>query len=103
MKFHLKEDDGDGNSNNYYSEQNLYAEEYMGSNLVGNKAYQLYYYYQNMNAFAKKIYDAIKVLPSGTKQAIVFPFGDMFEYYEYDEDSGSYSNTRIKRFNQGYN
>lgn len=96
MKFHLKEDDGDGNSNNYYSEQNLYAEEYMGSNLVGNKAYQLYYYYQNMNAFAKKIYDAIKVLPSGTKQAIVFPFGDMFEYYEYDEDSGSYSNTRIK-------
>lgn len=95
MKFHIKDKDNNEKVN-YFAEQNLYSTEYMGSNWLGHRAYNYYYFYQNINAFAKKLYESIQILPVGTRQAIIFPFGDMFEYYKYDQSSQSYSNTRIE-------
>jgi len=45
--------------------------------------------------FAELLYNSIQTLPKGTDQAILFQFGDLFDYYAYDESSGSYLETTI--------
>ncbi len=55
--------------------------------------YALYYSY-DFNYFAYLLYTALQSLPAGTNKAMVFEFGDMFNYYEYEGD-GRYSDTAI--------
>lgn len=45
--------------------------------------------------FAYLLYNAVQSLPAGTNKAMIFEFGDMFNYYEHLSD-GQYQDTAIK-------
>ena len=48
------------------------------------------YYSSDVYYFAKLIYDSLKSVENGTSSPHVFEFGDLFNYYEYDESTGVY-------------
>lgn len=45
--------------------------------------------------FAELLFNSIQTLPKGTEQTIIFQFGDLFDYYAYDEENGVYLETTI--------
>lgn len=45
--------------------------------------------------FLELLYNSVQTLKKGTEQTIVFQFGDLFDYYEYDEDKKTYSEKTI--------
>ncbi len=49
------------------------------------------YAYKDYNYFCKLLSDAVKTLPSGTNRAMIFEFGDLFNYYKYDSNLGQYT------------
>lgn len=62
-----------------------------------------YYYdiYENYRAcdiqyFAELIFNACSSVPAGTSQTVVFEFGDLFDYYEYDEENKQYSENTVE-------
>lgn len=48
------------------------------------------YYSSDVFYFCKLLYDSLKSVPNGTSSPHVFEFGDLFDYYEYNADSGKY-------------
>lgn len=85
-----------GESTQYYNEQNLYATENQGANLFGNRTYYNYYFYNNIYSFAYKIFEGVRQsIANGKQSSVVFEFGDMFDYYKYDDEQGSYTDTAI--------
>lgn len=83
-----------GTSDQYYSDANLYGSEYAGANWLGNRVYYDYYYYNNIYAFAYKIYQGLQSIQNGTSSSVIFEFGDMFNYYIYED--GQYTDTAIE-------
>lgn len=65
--------------------------------VYGVQDYNWYYAYYDVNYFAKLLYQSIsKSVTPGTNSAFIFEFGDLFDYYIYDEEKGSYSDTKYK-------
>lgn len=61
---------------------------------------EIYIHYRNYRAsdityFSELLYNSIQTLDKGTDQAIIFQFGDLFDYYLYDEESGISSEQTI--------
>ena len=80
-------------------DDNFVYKEYGGYSFYffwGVDNYNYYYAYYDSYYFSKLLYDAVKTLKPGTKQAFVFEFGDIFNYYKYDASKGSYSDTALK-------
>lgn len=55
--------------------------------------YKTIYPTYDVNYFAYLLYNALQALPAGTNQAMVFEFGNMFDYYRYE--NGQYSDTAV--------
>lgn len=49
-----------------------------------------YYIHYDINYLLNILYNSVQSLPAGTNQSVVFEFGDLFDYYEYDESSSTY-------------
>lgn len=49
-----------------------------------------YYVHYDMNYLLNILYNSIQSLPAGTNQSVVFEFGNLFDYYEYDSSLSSY-------------
>lgn len=49
----------------------------------------------DVDYFAASLFDSVQSLENGTKSACVFEFGDLFDYYEYDEDLKRYSSEPV--------
>lgn len=80
-------------------DNNFIYKEYGGYSfylLWGVDNYNYYYTYYDSYYFSKLIYDAMTTLKPGTQHAFVFEFGDLFNYYQYDPQKGSYSDTAMK-------
>lgn len=84
-----------GATNEIATESNLYGQKQLGTNFLGNKAFDNYYYYYNIYAFVYKLYEGIQSVANGKQSSVVFEFGDMFNYFEYDEEKGDYKNTAV--------
>lgn len=69
------------NDSNYVSRANV---------KMKYKAFWFEYYYAKLysyldyNYFSRLLFDSISSLPNGTTQAVVFEFGDLFDYYKSD-------------------
>lgn len=62
-----------------------------------NFHWNYYYMLTDVHYFSNVLFESIKSsLKLGTNQSIVFEFGDLFEFYKYDEDSKTYSSERIE-------
>jgi len=57
-----------------------------------------YYYYQvlDVNYFNYLLYNSVKDMPSGTNHNVLFEFGDMFNYYKYDEEKQQYLEQNVQ-------
>ncbi len=55
-----------------------------------NFHYYDYYAYMNYTYFNRLLFNAVRDLPSGTNQYVVFEFGDLFDYYVFNEDTSKY-------------
>lgn len=55
--------------------------------------YYDYYAYYDYNFFCKMIYDGIQTLPYGTNSASVYEFGDIFNYYAFE--NGQFAEERL--------
>ena len=53
--------------------------------------YTSYYFYYDFNYFLSLMYNSIQSLSHGVRHNIVFEFGDLFNYYAYDDDTGKYA------------
>ncbi len=49
------------------------------------------YYIYDVNYLVYNLYQSVKSLPAGTNKAVVFEFGNLFNYYEYDENTKQYT------------
>ena len=49
-----------------------------------------YYYSSDIIYFANILYNSIQSVPNGTQSAHIWEFGDLFNYYEYNESTGTY-------------
>lgn len=67
---------------------------YFSSEGSSSEWYEEYAYY-DVNFFVYKLFESIQTLPYGTNQAVIFEFGDMFNYYKHIEDS-VYSSEPLK-------
>ena len=69
-----------------------FADNYSSQNTWGSLMYWNVnrYYSSDVYYFAKLIYDSLKSVENGTSSPHVFEFGDLFNYYEYDESTGVY-------------
>lgn len=60
-----------------------------------------YHKYNNFKAsdvdlFASIVFDACKPVVSGTQESLVFEFGDLFNYYEYDAENKQYNDHTVE-------
>lgn len=62
--------------------------------VYGRKDYNWYYSYYDYHYFSKLMYQAVQSVTPGIDRAVVFEFGDLFDYYQYD--GASYSDTKLK-------
>ena len=46
--------------------------------------------------FSQLLYNAMSTIPNGTQSAVLFEFGNIFDYYAYDELLGTYDNQPIE-------
>lgn len=59
-------------------------------------AKQVYYYsYVDYNYLAKYLYDSVKPLKSGTSEVIISEFGNIFDFYKYDEGKREYTKVTL--------
>lgn len=61
------------------------------------KCYDTYYRWASIdyNLFSKILFESVKDMPAGTEQYTRFEFGDLFNYYLYDENSKTYSEKTV--------
>ena len=50
----------------------------------------------NVDYFVASLFNSIQSLENGTSQACVFEFGDLFDYYEYDEENKRYKEDKVE-------
>ena len=50
----------------------------------------------NVDYFVASLFDSIQSLENGTSKACVFEFGDLFDYYEYDQETKKYKETKVE-------
>lgn len=55
-----------------------------------------YYTYADPYFFSYLIFNSMDSVANGTNHNMIFEFGDLFNYYLYDENSNSYSNTEYE-------
>ena len=71
------------------------GESYFKTALLWNWAdYYNYFSYLDVYYFSQLLYNSIRSLKYGTSQSIVFEFGDMFDYYKFED--GDYVDTALK-------
>lgn len=60
--------------------------------------YDYYDYYKacDLSYFAELTYSACRGVPSGTSKNLVFEFGDLFDYYKYNEETKQYSKNSVE-------
>lgn len=58
--------------------------------------YEEYHHYYDVYFFSMLMYESIQTIKAGTSQAVVFEFGDYFDYFEYDEATQTYSDVRVQ-------
>ncbi len=84
----------DGNKEKFNTLPNITSFSNYVFNLVfAYTDYNAIYPTYDVNYFAYLLYNALQSLPAGTNKAMVFEFGNMFDYYEYN--NGQYSDTAI--------
>lgn len=49
----------------------------------------------DVDYFSTILYEAVTSLNAGTNQICIFEFGDLFDYYKYDESKKQYSDTKV--------
>lgn len=49
----------------------------------------------NVDYFAAALFNSVQTLENGTSRACVFEFGDLFDYYEYDQDLKQYKQDKV--------
>ncbi len=64
--------------------------------VLGRQDVNYYYSYYDYNYFSKLMYEVAKSITPGTSRSLVFEFGDLFNYYKYDEVSKTYEDTAYK-------
>ena len=57
--------------------------------------YYKYYSYYDVEFFNQLLYNAVQSITPGTNSAMIFEFGDLFNYYEYDSQKGQYKDTEL--------
>lgn len=72
----------------------------MATDIMVNGAYKVlwntfdyvdFYFYYDYSYFSKVLFNAIQGVTPGTSQYMVFEFGDLFDYYAFNEKTGQYS------------
>lgn len=58
------------------------------------------YHYYDLGYFTKLLYEMAKSTAVGTNSTMIFEFGDLFDYYAYDEESGQYNETVVNEEKQ---
>lgn len=76
------------NENTYFGTECVYHNIW-----VADKWHNKYYVY-DVNYFAKLLYESVKTADLGANQNIVFEFGNLFNYYAYDEETGVYNENK---------
>ena len=49
----------------------------------------------DVDFFASKVFEGIQTLKSGTSHTVVFEFGDLFDYYEFDEEENQFKKDKV--------
>ena len=88
----FKNDKTEMNENNYMYRYQGDTKIYVVYNI--NTYYDCYAYY-DYNYFCKLMYEAVQSIPSGTNSAMVFEFGDLFDYFKYDEQDKDYKKVDV--------
>lgn len=91
MKF--KNNDTEMTSENYIYKADGTYHFYL---VYGRQDINYYYTYYDYNYFSKLMYEVVKSVTPGTTKSLVFEFGDLFDYYKYDESTKTYSDTKYK-------
>ena len=55
-----------------------------------NTEFEQYWDYYDVDYFAAVLFNSIKSLKNGTKHASAFEFGDLFDYFEFNSETGKY-------------
>ena len=58
------------------------------------------YHYYDLGYFTKLLYEMAKSTAVGTNSTMIFEFGDLFDYYAYNEESGQYNETAVNEEKQ---
>ena len=83
-----------GSDIDYEDEFYLGQSRYIAGKIIYNQDY--YYKSCDIDYFATLLFNSVsQSVQSGTSRVLTFEFGDLFNYYAYDESSGQYSNDKI--------
>lgn len=67
--------------------------------VYGKQDVNYYYSYYDVNYFAYLLFNAVKSLPAGTNETVLFEFGDIFDYYKETETSNVYEEIAVDKAN----
>lgn len=70
-------------TDNYLGREKLYTKSYL---VVYKHYWADYYAYYDYSYFNKLLFNSIKSMSPGTDQYVVFEFGDLFDYYVYNDN-----------------
>lgn len=60
----------------------------------GADAIYRYHYVYDAHYFSRLLYESVKTFTLGTNDDVVFEWGNLFNYYKFDKESGKYSENR---------
>lgn len=81
----FKHKDTPMSNNTYIGQKNVYH------NVFTSDEFHNMYFVYDAHYFSRLLYESVKSANLGTNQEIVFEFGNLFNYYEYLEEDGQYS------------
>lgn len=64
--------------------------------VIYNYEYNDYYKACDISYFSELVYSACRSVPAGTSKNLVFEFGDLFDYYKYNEETKQYSKNTVE-------
>lgn len=64
--------------------------------VIYNYDYNDYYKACDLSYFSELVYSACRSVPAGTSKNLVFEFGDLFDYYKYNEETKQYSKNSVE-------
>ena len=100
QNFLMKFNNGDATEKNYYKTNVNFIRTEKGAVhyyvVFDATDYNSYYSYIDCDFLAMLLKKSIQSLPVGTSTAIAIEFGDLFNWYEYNSETGVYSETTMR-------